>query len=294
MSEIQKKRLLGLLIFTCLLLVLLAVSFPALKMQPGDMFLLWTGEGDASGANPVGDNVSWFLVLTQVIIAILIIMLPVYIMLSLLNKEERKKLLANVIMISLFILILLLPFSKDLRAIQPNDPATPQPELTEQPELDYDSIPAPIFIFNPSPWMMPLILIGAAVLLAGAAFLSIKILSDRSDLDRLPYLDIAENAQTALEDIHEAKMDFDDIIIRCYAEMSHTLRSEKGIQRSEAMTPHEFEQKLLYRGFPARPIHQLTKLFEQVRYGRQQPGENEKQVAVESLGEIIEHCKDRT
>jgi hypothetical protein len=75
--------------------------------------------------------------------------------------------------------------------------------------------------------------------------------------------------------------------------MSQTLQSEKGIQRGEAMTPYEFEQKLLARGFPARPIQQLTKLFEQVRYGRQQPGENEKQVAVESLGEIIAYCKER-
>jgi hypothetical protein len=293
MSKNQKRRLLALLLLACLLMVFLAVSLPALQMQPGNLFRLWSTEGGASGINPVSDNMSWFLVVTQVVIAALIIMLPIYIMLSLLNKEERKKLLANVIIIALFILILMTPFSKDLRANQSTALPTPQPELTGQPDLEDELIPSPVFVATPKPWMLMLILIAAAVLLAGITFLSLKLLSDRSAAERLPYSDIAENAQAALTEIQEAKMEFDDIIIRCYAEMSQTLQSEKGIQRGDAMTPSEFEQKLLSRGFPPRPIRQLTKLFEQVRYGRQQPGENEKQAAVESLGEIIDFCKER-
>ena len=118
------------------------------------------------------------------------------------------------------------------------------------PELEFDSVTPPTFVANPKPWMLPLIMIGAAVLLAGSAFWALKYLSNRRSLDRSPYLDIADNARTALEEIEEANIDFDDVIIRCYAEMSHTLQAENGIQRAQAMTTYEFEQELLARGIP--------------------------------------------
>jgi hypothetical protein len=57
------------------------------------------------------------------------------------------------------------------------------------------------------------------------------------------------------------------------------------------MTTHEFERELLQRGFPALPVQRLTRLFEQVRYGGQQPGVFEKQTATESLREIIAFCR---
>jgi hypothetical protein len=166
-----------------------------------------------------------------------------------------------------------------------------QPESEGLPELEFDSVTPPTFVANPKPWMLPLIMIGAAVLLAGSAFWALKYLSNRRSLDRSPYLDIADNARTALEEIEEANIDFDDVIIRCYAEMSHTLQAENGIQRAQAMTTYEFEQELLARGFPTQPVQQLTQLFEQVRYGRHQPMEFEKQVAAECLGEIIDYCR---
>ncbi len=33
------------------------------------------------------------------------------------------------------------------------------------------------------------------------------------------------------------------------------------------MTPHEFEQQLQRAGLPAEPVHDLTHLFEEARYG---------------------------
>jgi hypothetical protein len=103
--------------------------------------------------------------------------------------------------------------------------------------------------------------------------------------------EIAEKARSALEDIESADFKFEDVIIRCYAEMSYVLQTQNGIKRPRAMTTFEFEQELIKTGIPARPVQQLTRLFEQVRYGHQDSGEKEKQMAVESLGEIIDFCK---
>jgi hypothetical protein len=261
-------------------------------MQPGDIFPFQTSGGEAPGAGQLAEGLSWSMVLFQGVIAALILLLPVYILIGLLSKEERKKLLANVIMILLLLLIMIWPYKKDPEFIQSDELLTPQLEFNI-PELELDSGDLPAFQVDQKPWLLPLILIGAAVLLAVVTYFSLKFLSNRDALDRSTYLDIAEKAQTALEEIEGAKIDFDDIIIRCYAEMSNTLQTEKGIQRDQAMTTSEYEQELLARGLPAQPIQQLTQLFEQVRYGHQHPMENEKQVAVKSLSEIIDFCRDK-
>jgi len=42
---------------------------------------------------------------------------------------------------------------------------------------------------------------------------------------------------------------------------------------------------------PVSPVHQLTQLFETVRYGGVTPGRKEEQVAVTSLRAIINACQ---
>lgn len=293
MIKTRKIQILGLTIIAFLLLVLLAVSFPELQMQPGNIFPFQTSGGEAPGVGQLAEGLSWSMVLFQGVIAALILLLPVYILIGLLSKEERNKLLANVIMILLLLLIMIWPYKNDQANIQPDELFTLLPEFNNLPKVELDPDGLPTFQADLKPWLLPLIMIGTAVLLAAAAFFSSKFLSTRDSLDRSPYLDIAENAQTALEEIEGAKIDFDDIIIRCYAEMSHTLQTEQGIQRDQAMTTSEFEQELLSKGFPAQPIQRLTQLFEQVRYGHQHPMEDEKQVAAESLSEIIDFCRGK-
>jgi hypothetical protein len=172
-----------------------------------------------------------------------------------------------------------------------NLPPTLQPGSESISDPEFDTVTSPTFDANPKPWMLLLIISGIAVLLAVGAFFAMKFLSDRRSIERSAFLDFADNARTALEEIKEARIDFDDVIIRCYAEMSRTLQDEKGIHRAEAVTTNEFQQELLARGFPSRPVKRLTQLFEQVRYGRQQIMDNEKQVAVDCLGEIIDYCR---
>ena len=114
MSKIQKRQLLGLMIFTCLLMVLLAISMPALQMQPGKMFPLQPSELPSFGSSQESEDVSWFLVLIQGLVIALFILLPVYIVIGLLSKEGRKKLLVEALMIALVLMFGMWLFNKSL------------------------------------------------------------------------------------------------------------------------------------------------------------------------------------
>ena len=272
-------------------MILLGISLSALQMQPGEIFSPPISDQSTMSSSRGTVDIGWFWVMIQGFHLFLIIMLPIYILISLLSKKGRRKLLSNILkFVSLFLIVMWIS-EIGVRLAQPDE----QTGLQSGP-LDFSTIsrnynPVPNFEANPQPWMLALIIIGAAAMVAGMTFWGLKFLS-RTKPAYIPQVQkFAEKAQTALDDIEEAKIDFDDVIIRCYAEMSQILRIESGIQRAQAMTTHEFERELLEKGFPARPVQQLTQLFEQVRYGRQQPGYNEKGVATESLREIIDFCR---
>lgn len=83
-----------------------------------------------------------------------------------------------------------------------------------------------------------------------------------------------------------------NVIINCYERMSQALIDHKGIQRDFAMTAREFEEWLEDLGYPPKPIHQLTVLFEEVRYGgNSQAAPNDEAAAIDCLDQIIQHCK---
>jgi hypothetical protein len=176
---------------------------------------------------------------------------------------------------------------------QPDEESGLQPGLLDFTILSGNATALPEFAANPKSWMLILIIIGAAALIAMVTFNGLKSLFNRESMDDPELLEFADKAQAVLDDIEAAKINFDDVIIRCYAEMSQTLQTENGIQRAQAMTTHEFEQELLAKGFPAWPIQRLTQLFEQVRYSHRHPGENAKSAATESLREIIDFCRDQ-
>lgn len=293
MSNTQKRRLLGLLLFACLLLVLLAVSLPALQMQPGEVFnfpLKIGGQPVTSGVHATEDFGA-FIILIRVVMIGLIILLPVYILIGLLSKEGRQKLFSEVMTIVVLILIIFLIDSGSKSTGQPESTIIPESPSTALPTVALETVYTPVVETASTPWLMPVLIIISALLLGAVAFLTLRFLSRRRALDLSPYEEIAENAQTALDALQRTETDFEDIIIRCYAEMSLTIQTKLGIQRDRAMTTHEFEQELLARGFPAGAVSRLTQLFEQVRYGHRQMLEEEKQGASDSLREIIEFCR---
>jgi hypothetical protein len=100
---------------------------------------------------------------------------------------------------------------------------------------------------------------------------------------------IASLTEEALQAIDEEN-DLSSIIIRCYLQMEKIAREEQGIERAESVTPREFERLLTVKGIPFSPIHQLTALFEKVRYGGKVLDLQDEQKAIDSLFAIRAAC----
>jgi hypothetical protein len=94
----------------------------------------------------------------------------------------------------------------------------------------------------------------------------------------------ARNAHRALQ----SGEDFHNVILRCYFEMSQTLDRQRGIRREESMTAREFQRRLIDLGLPKEPVGQLTSLFEAVRYGAKEPGEQAERQAIDCLEAIVQ------
>jgi hypothetical protein len=74
--------------------------------------------------------------------------------------------------------------------------------------------------------------------------------------------------------------------------MSLAVEKEQGIERKDFMTTREFENLLEAAGIPHDPIHQLTQLFEAVRYGNWRPNPMDEQKAIHCLQAIVLSSRD--
>ncbi len=102
-------------------------------------------------------------------------------------------------------------------------------------------------------------------------------------------MQLAEAAQNTIESIQSGD-DFEITVVRCYQEMSRVVEKQKGIARERAMTPREFEDRLIDRGLPQGAVQTLTRLFERVRYGSAPTGARELDLAVSCLTDIVNAC----
>jgi hypothetical protein len=93
-------------------------------------------------------------------------------------------------------------------------------------------------------------------------------------------------AENALQSLRTGQ-DLKNVIVKCYRQMSLALEKEQGIERKDSMTTREFENLLETAGVPHDPIHQLTQLFEAVRYGHWQPNPIDERKAIHCLEAII-------
>jgi hypothetical protein len=80
-----------------------------------------------------------------------------------------------------------------------------------------------------------------------------------------------------------AGQDVRNVILKCYQQMSLALQQEQKI---------EFERLLAARGVPPDPVHQLTQLFEAVRYGHWQPNSSDERRALHCLDAILEYSHE--
>jgi hypothetical protein len=208
-----------------------------------------------------------------------------------LSKRGRRALLIDFLKILIPFLIIMWISGLGKQIPQPEEGEEIQPAFLDFSEISGNSTAMPEFEAAPQSWMLILIIIGAAVLVAAITFFGLRYFLKHRSTDGDQFQELASRTQAAIDDIEANQIEFDDVIIRCYAEMSQAIQADKGITRKQAVTTHEFQKELLSKGFPAHPVRQLTQLFEQVRYGHQALGEDAKDKATESLREIVAFCR---
>lgn len=98
----------------------------------------------------------------------------------------------------------------------------------------------------------------------------------------------AERAVQALK----MGLDFKNVIVGCYQQMSLTLQKEEGIELKETMTAREFERLLTARGVPYAPVYQLTRLFEEARYSLRLSTPADEQLAIDCLNAIVRYSRE--
>ncbi len=267
----------------------LSIGLTGLSLQPGDLLPL-------SGAIPYGNYQGFdmpggqaLLQLIRIIYLLAIVTLPIIMIYLIISPAARRRLLKFLLRSLPFLLGLYL-FILFLKRLQGNNPSN-TPLLLGTPANQAGPAVVPTLAPIPGPSETAIVLISVILSLVMVSIIGVALwfLWRRSKPDLSPNRLIARQAQSALDAL-QAGGDLKNTIIRCYYQMSAVINQQRGIQRSQAMTPHEFEQYLASNGLPGEPVRQLTHLFEEVRYGDLPAGAAEEQVALNSLTAIIEAC----
>jgi hypothetical protein len=140
--------------------------------------------------------------------------------------------------------------------------------------------PAPRILF----WVVGILLASLCVWVVIWIFKSLYRKQKPIDLVQL-------EAEKAYQELLSGR-DLRDVIVKCYRQMSKALEYEREIERKSNMTTGEFERLLVDEGFPFEPVHQLTHLFEFVRYGHERPNRQQEQNAIDCLAAIVHHCRE--
>jgi hypothetical protein len=273
------------LIFLGLVMIIVAViaaSLPQLELQPGlplprlqnDQMVIEPVEAEPF----VSISVNEFFKVFFLLIVAGTLLYTLYKMLRGATWKDLTGLIRSILVFSLVVigfvfLIMLLPRSKISIPVEIPLP-TPEPPVTSPLG------PVPPLLL----WLVGIGLLAACILIGIWVFAPPSNRATTVDLLGLE----AEKAWQALQ----TGLDLKDVIVKCYRQMSLALEKEQGIERKDFMTTREFENLLEAAGVPHDPIHQLTQLFEAVRYGNWQPNPVDEQKAIHCLEAIMLYSRE--
>lgn len=270
-------------------LLLLAMGINSLQMLPGRPFYL----GDV-GAMPVGgtdlstdpNNIS--MTVFRIMLLAAAILLPLTVLLAMLSPDGRRQMLAYIILGAGLVLI----FTLLQGSAQPaRETTVAKPNVVRESETPQATrLPTDVFSPTAPDWLVLAISVVVGLFLGAIVAAVIYLAWRRSRKQSTAMQELAAGAQNAVQAL-QAGAELKDVVLRCYRDMSSVLQKERGIHRQAAMTAREFESSLHDLGVPDEPVQQLTRLFEQVRYGHEPIGAAEEQQALASLIAIVAACE---
>jgi hypothetical protein len=219
-----------------------------------------------------------------------VIGIPILLIYAIFSQEGRRQLISGVMMIVL-VLAACAIFNSMMQQQGVREVEEQPVAATQEPTEQAAGEPTDVFTANTPEWMVLAASVAVALLLGGVVLGVAWVLWRRAHPLEPDAPDaLAEQALDALDALR-AGGDLQETVLRCYREMSQVVRQERGLQRSADMTPREFEQALQSRGMPGDAVRQLTRLFEQARYGHQRLGIDAEQQAIASLDAIVVACR---
>jgi hypothetical protein len=297
----KREKALSILILSIgiLSLIILGTGLNQLRLNPGlpfeDLWAFLVNEfigsliQDYSVASEVDVGAGEFIVdIVRIVYTIALICFPLALLLTLTSKEARRRLFRTLLFMLLLTVILSnyivntqieeLEDFVDTGAVPPQD----TDEILETTIQDE-------FIPSVPRWIVITLSTAFALILAIIGMVIYRLVHPKTEpYEPLPAL--AEQAESTLTAI-ENGADFRNIILHCYAEMLRIVQEQRGIQRNHAVTASEFISSLLKLGLPEDAVRQLTKLFEEVRYGSKTHSYSEEQAAVGNLQLIADAIK---
>ncbi len=279
MAPDTRRRALAFLLISLVLTFLIASGLPHLKLKPG-MPVPSFDNGQvalpSTESSPVGLPLSAFgSIVALVILAVLVVFLIVQAVKGVPWKELMRELwglLWKLLLVAvvLVVVVALLPKSESLPSVES---PLPQP----RPLMTAPLGPVPTGLI----WCVALGLAGIVL------FLGTRMIA----ASRRP---VPRSWEREVEDARQALLDGQDlgqVIIRCYLRMGQALQQDRQIERDAFMTTGEFEVLLSAKGVPRDPVHQLTGLFDAVRYGRREPASGEEKRAIQCLDAILAYSR---
>ncbi|MBN2389353.1 MAG: DUF4129 domain-containing protein [Anaerolineae bacterium] len=263
-------------------LFLLSSSLSTVEFLPGKPFpwgLFMMESGEPPVYPTMGDST---LLITIVRIAILIL-LPLTVTYMIFTKEGRKRAVRILIQLLLFMFLMSFVVERQADLLRTSEEATTGMSPLEEAQFE----PPPEFVPGDMQDLTTALSIGVALVLTVIILTTLYILWQRRRLEQDDtLLELAREAQDALDEIQTGGS-LRNAVIRCYVEMSRVISEKRNIQRGITVTSHEFEENLVKAGLPQKPVQELTHLFEEARYGDQDPGPTEEQRAVACLSSIV-------
>ena len=284
----KKSRALLYLAVALVAMILLSAGISELKLLPGEPLRLGLKLQDLKKSMSAGPGDAPAII-NRVILAFFLVLTPLAIFFMLISPLARKRFLRHLVL-----LLLLFTFFYIIMYARPESLVGRIPSLT----LPTLSLPAwltgePTHQFNPNPprWLTLALSLGVGVIAAVAIIIVARFILSRRNSSADTRQNLAREAREALEEL-QGGADLADIVMRCYYQMACVANEMRGIRRRRDMTPQEFEQLLKGAGLPKKPLRQLTRLFEEIRYGTKVPGEREERHAVRCLTAIVEACRN--
>lgn len=263
-------------------IIILPAGINDLEFLPGRPFIIGFDSVDTAG-EAVADTDDYALTLYRILLIGYLAFIPIAFFL--ISPKKRKRVL--LFLVSLFFIFAFLDrITVYLLGVMRDPLQLPTGMLLSLPWRDFGGS---IIKFTPSApqWFTVIISTGIALLIV----ITIFFLLQRFFIRRSPPTDpMRLAAQDAIEAL-QGGADLKDTVVHCYREMGQVLMKKRGITRTKDMTPREFEKSLLPTRLPHEALHQLTRLFEEIRYGNKALGQKENQNAIRCLKAIIKACE---